>query len=103
MENLVGICKGKWPDLCMKFQHSVNDIINRNRSQIKEQIVFVLECNAHYFAGEYKLLPKIYEIERTNSLFRRGIKLQERRHRPHMAIQLLGQCCTEKAFLCTSC
>ena len=102
MENLVGICNGKRPDLCVQFQHSVNDIININRSQIKEQIKFVLECDAHYFAGEFELLPKIYDIELTNWLFRRGINIQERCYRPHISIQL-GQCCTEKAFSCTSC
>ena len=38
MEDLVGICSGKRPDLCVQVQHSGNDIISRNRSQIQEQI-----------------------------------------------------------------
>ena len=75
MEDLVGIYKGKQPDLCMTLQHSVNDISSRNRSQIQEQTQFLVECNAHYFAGEYDLLPKIYDIELTNWLFIRGVDI----------------------------
>ena len=57
MEELFEICAGKRPDLLVFFQQDIRNITSRNMSGIKQQIKFVMNCNAHYFDGEYEMLP----------------------------------------------